>query len=244
MLVHTNAIVLRRIRYGDTSVIATLLTAERGIESVLAKGARSAKSRTAGLLQPLEELLVQYYVKPGRELHILRSAERVVLRRRVPSSYEHTLAAMAMVEIVLRLELPGHAVPDVFALLSSSLAALDRSDILPMMYPVAFAFRFAAAHGFQIGATEQMLGDRGFYRFRLDSGTFEQLSDADTGTVDWQTARAVVHLATMPIEQLSTVELAPSVVVQCQSLAERFLSYHFERAVRRSGLSQDSLNVP
>lgn len=43
MLVRTRSIVLRRMRYGDTSIIATLLTADRGIESIIAKGARSAK---------------------------------------------------------------------------------------------------------------------------------------------------------------------------------------------------------
>lgn len=80
MLVRTNAIVLRRLRYSDTSIIATLLTEQRGVESILAKGARSPKSRMAAVLEPLEQIDVQYYVKPGRELQLLRAAERTVLR--------------------------------------------------------------------------------------------------------------------------------------------------------------------
>lgn len=116
MLVRTNAIVLRRLRYSDTSIIATLLTEQRGVESILAKGARSPKSRMAAVLEPLEQIDVQYYVKSGRELQLLRAAERTVLRRSIQSSYEHTVAALRIAELVLRLELPGHPHAEVYEL--------------------------------------------------------------------------------------------------------------------------------
>lgn len=48
----TEAIVLRSIRYGEADNVLTLYTRERGRVSAMAKGARRAKSKMGGRLQP------------------------------------------------------------------------------------------------------------------------------------------------------------------------------------------------
>jgi DNA repair protein RecO (recombination protein O) len=244
MLVETTAIVLRRMRYGDTSIIATLLTADRGVESIIAKGARSAKSRMAALLEPFEELQVQYYVKPGRELHILRSAERVAIRHRIHSSYDHLLAALALVEIVLRLELPGHPAPDVFVALSDALAALDAAESTLTVIPIAFALRFAAAHGFSlegdsrvIGALSDQSSEEYIFGVRFDEGKIVALDDrerSDAVQLAPMVARALLEIAATPFERLKSLSFAESVLYDCWAIAQRYLEYHFERRLSRT----------
>ncbi len=235
MIIRTRAIVLRRIRYSDTSIIATVLTPSRGIESILAKGARSAKSRASAILQPLEEIEIQYYVKPGRDLHILRSSERTAVRHRLHSSYEHTLAGLAMIEIVLRLELPGHPADEVFAVLAQALTALDAAESNVAAFPVAFAFRFAAAHGFPLSFPPLDVHSSSEYVFAFDSGQLAPLhqSDAPGELLNFQTARALTVLATAPLESLAMFDLKPDAIDLCHHIAITFLSFHFERPLRR-----------
>ncbi|MCS7303179.1 MAG: DNA repair protein RecO [Candidatus Kapabacteria bacterium] len=252
MLVRTQAIVLRRLRYSDSSIIATLLTADRGVESIIAKGARSGKSRLAALLQPLEELELQYYVKPGRELHLLRSAERVHLRRRLLSSYDHALAGYAIAEIVLRIELPGHSSPEVFDLVRQALRALDQAENNPQVFLPAFALRYAAVHGFPLriegnAGTEHMApsfpvldSSLSAYALMMEEGRLCPIQTIQSGRVSPENMiepAVVAMLATLqrcPWEELSSVAMDTAMLSACQTLAYRYLEYHFERRIQRS----------
>lgn len=237
MLVRARSIVLRRMRYGDTSIIATLLTSEQGIESIIAKGARSAKSRTAAVLQPFEELDIQYYAKRGRELHILRSAERTILRQRLTTQYDHAVVAYNIVELVLRVELPGRPAPEVYRLTSTTLAALDAAEVNVELFPLAFGLRLAALHGYplQLKECEAFNAPNQLFTFRFDTGT----AYPDKGAVDDQQHRvqgsvveALNQLQTRPVEELPTLSISPSDLLTCRSLVQKYLEYHFERPIR------------
>jgi len=63
MLVKTKGIVLRFVKYKESSVIATIYTAEKGVISVIANNVRSKKSKgKIALFQPLSlvELVIYY----------------------------------------------------------------------------------------------------------------------------------------------------------------------------------------
>jgi DNA repair protein RecO (recombination protein O) len=67
------AFVLQQHNYRETSLIIDVLTRDFGRLSVLAKGVRKAKSKTAGLLQPFVPILISYV---GRsELKTLTAVE-------------------------------------------------------------------------------------------------------------------------------------------------------------------------
>lgn len=251
MLVRTNAIVLRRLRYSDTSIIATLLTEERGIESILAKGARSPKSRLAAILEPLEQLEVQYYIKPGREIHLLRTAERTCLRRSIHTSYEHTVAALRIAELVLRLELPAHPHTEVFELVNETLAALDATPSCSSAFPIAFGLRYAAVHGFSLhwdvlDALSPVEQSQPFI-LRIDRGTFEPAAfdvvpkglhsddgpNAETQLLEHGTITALKTLGQSPLEHLGQEHFESDVLEECQGIVERYLEFHFERRLRR-----------
>lgn len=72
-LVSCEGIVLRNLRYGETSRIATLLTPELGKIGVMAKGARDPKSPFGASLEFLSHGSFVVYHRPGRDLHFLRT---------------------------------------------------------------------------------------------------------------------------------------------------------------------------
>lgn len=63
MIFTTNALVLRSVDYGDYDRILTVLTAENGQISVLAKGARAQKSKLSFLAQPYIYVNLEIYRK-------------------------------------------------------------------------------------------------------------------------------------------------------------------------------------
>jgi DNA repair protein RecO (recombination protein O) len=69
------AFILQKRKYGETSLIIEVLTRNFGRISLLAKGVRRAKSKTAGLLQPFIPLTISYIGKA--ELKILTDVEMI-----------------------------------------------------------------------------------------------------------------------------------------------------------------------
>lgn len=74
-IVRDEAIVLARTRFGETSLLVTLFTRASGPLRFIAKGARRPKSRFGNCLEPTNHVLVVYYRKEGRDLHLLSEAE-------------------------------------------------------------------------------------------------------------------------------------------------------------------------
>ncbi|MDI1278695.1 DNA repair protein RecO [Methylobacter sp.] len=69
------AFILQQRKYRETSLIIDVLTRDFGRISLLAKGVRKTKSKTAGMLQPFIPLLVSYFGKA--ELKTLTDVEMI-----------------------------------------------------------------------------------------------------------------------------------------------------------------------
>jgi DNA repair protein RecO (recombination protein O) len=68
------AFVLQQRKFRETSLILDVFTRDYGIVCILAKGVRTAKSKTAALLQPFTALIISYSNKA--ELKLLTHVER------------------------------------------------------------------------------------------------------------------------------------------------------------------------
>src|SRR5690349_14399658 len=83
MITTTQSIVLRSIKYGETSLISTHFTRIYGVQAYLVQGVRSpsAKGRSsrAGLLQPASLLEITAYHKPGGNLQRLKEFSPAVI---------------------------------------------------------------------------------------------------------------------------------------------------------------------
>jgi DNA repair protein RecO (recombination protein O) len=71
----TDAVILRTYKLGEADRIVVFLTRDRGKKRGVAKGARRARSRFSGALEPLTKVTVAYFEKERRELVSLNYAE-------------------------------------------------------------------------------------------------------------------------------------------------------------------------
>src|SRR3954447_15096845 len=114
--VKTQAVVLRSIRYGEADRIVHLYTPLRGRVGATARGARRARSRFGGRLEPFFRLDLVLHEGRG-ELLTVTAAETVAGRGRLRSDGPALDSAARACDAVARLFDTGEPHPDVFNLL-------------------------------------------------------------------------------------------------------------------------------
>jgi DNA repair protein RecO (recombination protein O) len=67
----SDALLLRRVEYGESDLVLTLLTEKLGKVSALARGARKSSKRFTGALEAMHTLRVELDERPGAELATL-----------------------------------------------------------------------------------------------------------------------------------------------------------------------------
>jgi DNA repair protein RecO (recombination protein O) len=82
----TQALLLRRVEYGEADLVLTLLTQKLGKVSALARSARKSMKRFGGSLEPMHTLLIELDERPGAELFTLLEAKLKVPRAKILTS--------------------------------------------------------------------------------------------------------------------------------------------------------------
>ena len=112
-LIVTDAIVLHQIDYLESSRILRLATREAGVQSVVARGARSSRKRFGSALDLFAEGQAQWQTKPGRDLHTLTFFDVTRVRPALATDLGRFTAATALGECVLRV-VHDEAAPSVY----------------------------------------------------------------------------------------------------------------------------------
>lgn len=124
----TEAIILKSQRQGETSKILTLYTRAFGKLTVIAKGARSMRSKFGGSLEPLNYISIVFYEKETREIQLLSQADIIEFFAGIKQSLEKTALAMAVCELVNNLEIGIEPNPNLFKLHLEALRAINKND--------------------------------------------------------------------------------------------------------------------
>jgi DNA repair protein RecO (recombination protein O) len=124
----TTAILLRKRKFSDTSLIVSWCTDSLGCIQTVAKGARRAKSPFAGKLDLFFEAEIQIARSRRSDLHTLTE---VVLRNPfggIRTNYLRTQVAAYFVELMEICTERDHREPELFALLRRAFTYLDAND--------------------------------------------------------------------------------------------------------------------
>jgi DNA repair protein RecO (recombination protein O) len=142
-----DAIVLRRLDYGEADRIVTLLTREHGKFTAIAKGARKSKTRSLSSLDLFARSRMM--LAKGRNLDVIAQVERRGDVRHIAGDLRRTAYASLVSEIVDRVLEDRHPVDDIFDLVVITFERLD--DIERSARPVAawFLMRILELLGYQ-----------------------------------------------------------------------------------------------
>lgn len=125
MVENTRAILLRKTRLTETSLIITWFTATHGKLKTVAKGARQARSRFAGRLDLFYDCEIQFARSRRSELHTLREVVLVNPHEGLRLDYRRVAVSAYFVELLELVTELEHPAPELFALCQRALAYVN-----------------------------------------------------------------------------------------------------------------------
>jgi len=124
----THAILLRKRKLSDTSLIVSWCTSSLGCVQTVAKGARGAKSPFAGKLDLFYEAEIQIARSKRSNLHALREVALTNPFSGIRESYPRMQVASYFVELIEICTESDHDEPELFALLQRAFGYLSANN--------------------------------------------------------------------------------------------------------------------
>lgn len=168
MIHKTKGICLHTLKYGETSVIATIYTQELGRQSYMVKGARGRKAKIkANMLQPLSLVEMEVAHKPGRELQQLRELKTDFVYSSIPFDIMKSTQALFISEFLFRTLRHEDPDPQLFQFIHNSLKLFDLNEKGNANFTLFFLIELARFLGIDLKSEKT----DGFY-FDMHEATF------------------------------------------------------------------------
>jgi DNA repair protein RecO (recombination protein O) len=154
-MVHkTKGIVLRTVKYGETSVIVTILTELFGLQSYLVNGVRTGAGKggsKAGLFQPAAMLDLVIYHQESKNLQRLKEFSWNHLYQLVFDDVVTHAVALFMIELLQKCLKQPEPNPELYYFMEDSLKSLDQAELtVQANFPLFFAIHLAGFFGLRI----------------------------------------------------------------------------------------------
>jgi DNA repair protein RecO (recombination protein O) len=155
MQIHkTKGIVLRSVKYGDTSIIASIYTELFGVQSYLVKGVRTTSKKSQGkahFFQPAAMLDMQVYHNELKQLQFIKDFQWAYLYQNIFSNVVRNAVALYLIEILQHSIKQPEANPELFYLIEEGLLSIDKdNDTVVANIPIYFTMKLAAQLGFEL----------------------------------------------------------------------------------------------
>ncbi len=150
----TKGIVLRTVRYGETSVITSVYTELFGIQSYIVKGVRQSSKRSSNkgiYFQPAAMLDMVVYHNELKNLNFIKEYGWAYLYQHVLFDVVKNTVAMYIVEMLQHSLKQPEANPELFYMVEDTLKQLDNGNpTLTANLPLYFSLYLAGELGFRI----------------------------------------------------------------------------------------------
>ncbi len=154
MVTHkTRGIVVKVVRYGETSIIASIYTELFGLQSYLLNGVRSSSKKSSGkanVFQPSAILDLVVYHHEFKNLQRIKEFRWAIIYERVFFNVFTNAVAMFMIELLQRTLKQPEGNPDLYSFLEDALIHLDKSEnTILANFPLYFALHLSSFYGFR-----------------------------------------------------------------------------------------------
>lgn len=151
---HTKGIVLRTVKYGETSVIVSIFTELFGLQSYLVNGVRTTTKKGSGkanLFQPSAILDMVIYHNELKQLQRIKEFKWAYIYQYILSDVKKNAVALFMVELLTKCLKQPEANPDLFHFTEDAFLSLDAaSESVMANFPLFFALHLPVFFGFRV----------------------------------------------------------------------------------------------
>jgi DNA repair protein RecO (recombination protein O) len=226
MLQKTNGIVLRSVKYGDSSIVATIFTSLSGTQIYMVQGVRSAKAsqNRAGFFQPGVLLELVVYQQPNKNLQRIREFQAAYIYSGIHENVVKNAIVLFSVELLLRL-LPEHApLPLLFDFASEYFISLDKMHPDSVAnFPLFFIIQCSRSLGYDLKGNYNTLTPY----LNLPEGGFTELPPFAGPLVNDEDARILSQLLTVEDhEKLKNVPMNSDMRLRLLDWYVSFLQRH------------------
>jgi DNA repair protein RecO (recombination protein O) len=150
----TKGIVLRTVKYGETSVIVLIFTEKFGVQSYLVNGVRTSTKKGSGkanLFQPAAILDLVVYHNELKQLNRIKEFKWGHLYKNILSNVPKNAVALFMIELLTKCLKQPEGNEDLFYFCEDAFIHLDESNAAVMAnFPLFFALHLSSLLGFRI----------------------------------------------------------------------------------------------
>ena len=160
MLEKTNGLVLKSIKYGETSLIVSIFTERFGLQSYILKGLRSVKTKSqkAQLFFSGSLLDMVAYQNPQKNLQIVKEYQPLYFYQNLTSSIIKNGIALFAMEVLLQLLESDDPQEELFHFSLAFLKALDHVDQAQLAnYPLYFLIQSGKISGYHISGNYSLI---------------------------------------------------------------------------------------
>ncbi len=225
----TKGIVLRSVKYGETSIIATIYTELFGIQSYMVKGVRKSSKASSGkaiYFQPAAILDMVVYHNELKSLNFIKEFEWGYLYNHVLTNVIKNTVAMYMVEMLQHSLKQPEANPDMFYMVEESLKQLDKGNaVLTANLSLYFSIHLAGELGFKLqgnySASKPVLD--------LQEGKFVATIPAHTFYIEKGLAEATYQLLNINFyNDLENIHLSRNIRQELTRIYQNYIALHIQ----------------
>lgn len=225
MIHTTKGIVLRTVKYGETSVIASIFTELFGIQSYIVNGVRTqSKNPKAQLFQPSSVLDMQVYHSDLKNLQRIKEMKWLYLYKNVLSDVPKNGVALYMVELLYKCLKQPEANADLFNFCEDAFIELDscKAEVAANI-PLFFSMQLAYFFGFGLQDNYSIHNNI----FNLLEGNFTNKDKAQDDIANADVSKLISELlkARQPSE-LAEIKLNKNIRRMILSVMEKYYAYH------------------
>jgi len=255
----TDAILLRKIEYGDHDLIITFLTRDRGKIAVIAKNAKQSVRRFSGALDlfSTNHIHCAFPKKNKSGLIILTQSNLENGFANIRYDVIKTGYACYWVEILLLWLEEGKSQTSLFELLYFSLGLLDKSEIRTEVAGLLYQIRFMSLSGFAPNleacdscgtGLDRIQGNRLWFDFKegriicpqctstsQNSGVpqgFEKRRPVTGMMVSKGTLKQLAWINTNDMNRADRIRFSPNAIKEGEILLESFIPFHIGRSFK------------
>ena len=225
MLAATEGIVLHFIKYGESSVIATIFTKDFGRQSYIVNASRSRKSKNkAALLQPLFLLDLEVYQKQTRELQRVKEFKSLQTYQNVPFDIVKSTQAIFLAEMLYKTIHEQESYPELFHFIKSALLYFDLMEEGWQNFHLYFLFRLTEYFGFLPNTTK--VGFEGW--FDLKKGAVVPFEPTHPLYANKEVTDHLITLSMLKINELDSFKVPRKMRDSILQTLVDYYQLHFE----------------
>ena len=205
MIITTHGIVLRAIKYSETSFICDIFTEERGMQSYIVSGVRKKKAKISpSLLQVMSIVELVAYHKDGRELNRITELKSAFVFQQIPFDVVRGAVGLFMTELVQKTVQEHEENQPLYDFLYQSFTFLDETTNGIANIHVVFMVQLTSYLGFMMddNRSETMP------YFDAKEGRFKKVRTANQDGLNEELSEVLYAFGQLPLSDSHLVKLS------------------------------------